>query len=151
MRLVNVTLWRYHNIYKYDQQLLWITYGLSIAGTLLAVAGGLLALILNQASYSDNFSTMLRISQVAQLNVDVMNNDGLGHDPLPKYLKVARVKWNQIALAGIAVGKATSGISAESESLVVEQMNCLEEQREVGPEPVDGRNASRESYHSHQS
>jgi len=143
-RLVNVTLWRYHNAYKYDQQLLWITYGLSLAGATLAVAGGMIALILNRASYSDNFSTVFRVSQTAQLNVDMKDNDGLGQDPLPKYLKHATLDLKPRENPSIVTGTKESGTSAESESLVVEQTNVVEEQSDtenppqnsISPEPA---------------
>ena len=87
---VNVSLETYHNIYKYDWETLWISYGLAVLFTTLAVVAGVVALILNGVSYSDNFSTIVRVSRTADMSVEVMDDDGDGREPLPKYLKEAR-------------------------------------------------------------
>jgi hypothetical protein len=57
----------------------------------LAVIAGLIVLILSGASYSDNFSTIFRVSRTAKLSVEVMDQDRSGYDPLPDYLKRARL------------------------------------------------------------
>jgi hypothetical protein len=47
------------------------------------------ALIQSGESYSNNFSTAVRVSRTAELSVEVMDQDGSGRDPLPAYLKDA--------------------------------------------------------------
>lgn len=79
------------NVYSYDQATLWISYGLAVGATALAVAGGIAALISNGASYSNKFSTILRVSRTVRLGAEVSEPDGDGRDPLPKYLKLARI------------------------------------------------------------
>ena len=57
----------------------------------LVIVGGMLAILLSGASYSGNFSTIMRVSRTAKLSVDVSDQDGSGCDPLPKYLEKARL------------------------------------------------------------
>ncbi|KAF4626926.1 hypothetical protein G7Y89_g11231 [Cudoniella acicularis] len=90
-QLTNVSLGTYQNLYNYDRATLWIAYGLSILFTTLAVIIGMIALILNGASYSNNFSTIIRVSRTTELNVEVTDQDVFGRDPLPSYLKHARL------------------------------------------------------------
>ena len=49
------------------------------------------AILLSGASYSGNFSTIVRVSRTAKLSVDVADQDGSGCDPLPRYLERARL------------------------------------------------------------
>ncbi|KAK5740520.1 hypothetical protein LTR17_004557 [Elasticomyces elasticus] len=87
----SVTVEMYRNVYAYDPVTLWIAYGLSILFTALAVLAGTIALIQNGASYSNYFSTVLRVSRTTELDVQVAGRDGPGHDPLPAYLQHARL------------------------------------------------------------
>ncbi|KXS97850.1 hypothetical protein AC578_7656 [Pseudocercospora eumusae] len=89
--LVNVTSHIYHNVYEYSAAKLWLTYGLAIAFTLLGVVFGLLAIFANGASYSDDFSTILRTARYARLSDEVQPGDEDGRDPLPRYLGAATV------------------------------------------------------------
>lgn len=118
---VNVSLETYHNVYHYDQVTLWIAYGLAILFTLLAAVAGMAALIINGASYSDNFSTIVRISRTAELSVEVMDYDGSGHDPLPTYLKHARIDLGANAENTKAV--ETAETPSEQQSLVSTPQN----------------------------
>lgn len=81
----------HHNIYRYDRSTFWIAYGISLAISTIAVIAGMIAMALNGASYSSSFSTFLRVSRTARLSVEVMDEDGSGQDPLPSYLKLARL------------------------------------------------------------
>lgn len=122
-RLTNVTVEGYENIYRYDVAILWIAYGLSIFFALLGVIAGFIALWLNGASYSDSFSTVLRVSRTAELSVDVQRKDGMGSDPLPRYLENARLDL---------IGSATH--SRESRVPLPLSQNPVEAQRLVtGP------------------
>lgn len=78
-------------IYAYDATTLWIAYGTSIAFAAIAVLVGAIALYLNGASYSDNFSTVVRVAKTASFSVEVKDSDGSGSDPLPKHLRGARL------------------------------------------------------------
>ena len=61
--------------------------------TILAAIAGIIALLLNGASYSNNFSTIVRVARPADLSaeVSIKDSDGFGRDPLPRYLKHARL------------------------------------------------------------
>jgi hypothetical protein len=115
-KLTNVSIEGYENVYNYDSVTLWIAYSLSILFTLLAVMAGITAFSLNEASYSEKFSTMLRISRTAELSVELKERDGSGIDPLPKYLKYARLH-----ISGSGVEAKSHGVvenMAEKQSLV---------------------------------
>jgi hypothetical protein len=55
------------------------------------VVAGIITLSSSGASYSNKFSTIVRVSRTAELNDEVKDNDGSGYDPLPTYLKNARL------------------------------------------------------------
>ncbi|KAF7193881.1 hypothetical protein HII31_04771 [Pseudocercospora fuligena] len=84
--LVNVTSRIYQNVYEYSAVKLWLAYGIAIGFTLLGVIFGLIAIITNGASYSDDFSTILRTARYACLSKEVNYCDSDGRDPLPRYL-----------------------------------------------------------------
>ena len=70
-RLTNVTLETYQNIYTYDRATLWIAYGVPILLTTLAVIAGMITIISTGASYSNDFSTVFRISRIAKLDLEI--------------------------------------------------------------------------------
>jgi hypothetical protein len=90
-KLTNVTHQKYQNVYEYDRRTLWISYGLAIAFTALAICSGVVAIVSNGASYSNAFSTIFRVSRTAGGEINIYAGDGAGHDPLPGYLKLARL------------------------------------------------------------
>lgn len=92
---VDVAYHRYHNIYVYSAQKLWLPYGIASGASTLAVIAGLVTMYLNRASYSNNFSTMLRAAYGAELTARIRDEDVYGQDPLPKYLAEARVRLGQ--------------------------------------------------------
>ena len=87
----NVTFTTYQNIYVYSTWTLWTAYSLAVAATIFAVSIGLGAMLLNDASYDRNFSTILRISRAATVDEKVLQNESNGSLPLPKRLSQARV------------------------------------------------------------
>ncbi|OQU96014.1 hypothetical protein CLAIMM_02158 [Cladophialophora immunda] len=79
---VNVSVTTYPNKYTYDAFDLWLSYGIAIGVTLLCVAFGLEAIVRNQATYSNRFSTILRTTRNSAFDDLVGENDD-GSDPLP--------------------------------------------------------------------
>lgn len=59
----------------------------------LAAIAGIVAIIVGGASYSTQFSTIVRVAKTGDLDVDIVDrkSDGFGRDPLPDYLKHARL------------------------------------------------------------
>lgn len=74
------------NIYVYSAFKLWIAYGIAILSTMIASLIGLIAIISSGASFSNNFSSVMRSAWNAELNVDVRLEDANSRDPLPEYL-----------------------------------------------------------------
>lgn len=102
-----VTYHRHHNIYTYSAKNLWLPYGIALVLTSLAVIAGLVTMFTNRASYSSNFSSVLRAAHGAELSTEILNIDMHGQDPLPKYLANAKV-W----LHGAGV-RTTPKVSSE--------------------------------------
>lgn len=82
------------NIYIYAASKLWLAYGLAVGATAVIASLGLAAMIANNASFSDKFSTILRLSRGAQLNYEINHTDLSGRDPLPAYAKKATVRFS---------------------------------------------------------
>lgn len=79
----------FRNIYVYSASKLWLAYGLAGLFSTAAVAMGLVALVSNQASYSNDFSTVVCVARNAEMSADVRKEDAEGRDPLPEYLAKA--------------------------------------------------------------
>jgi hypothetical protein len=70
----------------YTVRRLWIAYALATLGAAVPVALGLYTIFATGASYSNEFSTILRVSRRAHLDKDVSDLAADGRDPLPKDL-----------------------------------------------------------------
>ncbi|KAL8877387.1 MAG: hypothetical protein Q9192_008676 [Flavoplaca navasiana] len=79
--------------FHYNHSTLWIAYGLSILFSALAAIAGIGVIVLGGASYSNQFSTVVRVAKTGDLDVDIVDqkSDGFGRDPLPDYLEHARL------------------------------------------------------------
>lgn len=51
----------------------------------------LVAIHLNEASFSNNFSTIFRVTRGAKVSVAIFDKDLSGEDPLPPYLSEAKI------------------------------------------------------------
>ncbi|KAK4693726.1 hypothetical protein P7C71_g3725, partial [Lecanoromycetidae sp. Uapishka_2] len=83
------------NIYIYAAYKLWLAYGLAIGATALIALFGMVAILANHASFSNKFSTILRLSRGAQLSYEINHADLGGQDPLPAYAKKTTVRFSQ--------------------------------------------------------
>jgi len=91
-------MYRQRNIYVYDAVTLWVAYGLTTAFAALVLIAGLVAMLLNNAAYDTNFSTILRASRVshpAMTDQAAMNltRDG-GSRPVPRALAGMIIEMN---------------------------------------------------------
>jgi hypothetical protein len=91
--LTNVTLPKYQTVYVYAPFKLWLAYGLAILFAATAVFIGLVAMLSNGITYSNQFSTILRTARHAQMDTTILPEDADGDDPLPHYLARARVSF----------------------------------------------------------
>ncbi|RWA04972.1 hypothetical protein EKO27_g10136 [Xylaria grammica] len=110
---VNVTFTTLNSVYSYSPARLLIAYGTAILVTSLALAFGIVAILPNNASYSSDFSTILRATYGAVLSVPVQPQDMDGASPLPKYLGTAKVSWSSLD-----AGKNTMRPKSSGENLV---------------------------------
>lgn len=100
----------YHNVYIYTAHRLWIAYALAASCAIVAVALGLYTIVATGASYSNEFSTILRVSGHAHLDHEVSQEAADGRDPLPEYLAKATftvIKVDETALS-LAEQKVTA-------------------------------------------
>lgn len=86
----DVTFNLFHNVYIYSAPTLWGAYGVAIFLTLIALTLGFWSLLLNQGSFTNDFSTVLRTSWAGHLDEEVRIGDRDGRQPLPNYLSNAR-------------------------------------------------------------
>ncbi|KAH0365643.1 hypothetical protein KCU65_g5949, partial [Aureobasidium melanogenum] len=86
----DVFITTYFNIYNYHWQRLVLAYGLAISVTLITVILGLYTIIDTGSSYSNKFSTILRVSRDEGLDVLIAERDRRGEDPLPKHIGKAK-------------------------------------------------------------
>ena len=86
-----VTFNRYHNVYIYSASTLWVAYGLAILLTSVALGLGVTSMVLNNASFTNDFSTILRTSRAAPMSEEVREVESEGRQPLPRRLAAARV------------------------------------------------------------
>jgi hypothetical protein len=89
----NVSFVTYQNTYVYSAAKLWLAYGLAILFAFLATMVGLMSLYINGSSYSNTFSTVMRITRDAQLSVEISKEDGTGANPLPAYIANATISF----------------------------------------------------------
>lgn len=78
----NVTTTASENVYVYRKDLLWVSYGLAIAASVIGVAVGLGAVVRNKGSYEDNFSTAMRVTHGARLSHPFRREETSGKGPL---------------------------------------------------------------------
>ena len=93
-------------VYVYAADKLWIAYGLAALFTFGAYIVGMLAILANGASYDDSFSTVLRTTRDARLNIELMEEDLDGWSPLPSRLAKATVDMSRC-------GQSNSGSETE--------------------------------------
>jgi len=88
---VNVTHLANQNVYVYTWRRLAISYAIAVVVSIFVVITGLVLVVLNGASYSNKFSTVLRTTRGSDIDKLVENNDRTGIDPLPEELGKARI------------------------------------------------------------
>jgi hypothetical protein len=83
---IKVSSVTYRNIYVYSPLKLWLAYGMALFSATGAVITGFVLMHKNQASYSNNFSTILRTTRNAQIHAEFSKHDYSGVDPLPSHI-----------------------------------------------------------------
>jgi hypothetical protein len=91
---VSISLPKYQTVYVYTPTKLWTPYGLAILFTTISVAIGLYAMVSNGAAYTNHFSTILRTTRFANIDPDVLPENGDGKDPMPNHLARAVVSFS---------------------------------------------------------
>lgn len=105
-------------IYRYDAIRLWTAYAAALATTVIAVAVGLGSLVISGVSYSNRFSTIVRVSRDQNLPIVIEDEDRCGQDPLPKYLGKARF----FSISAAKLRKSSGGEGSSDESLRLTQL-----------------------------
>ena len=132
----NVTATNYVNVYAYSARRLWIAYGLAVGLATIAVIIGLTTLLFSRASYSNNFSTILRNARNATLSVKVDQRD-LGQDPLPKSLAEATVI---VSSAAIYAHNKVANLEGKTATISAHSSELAEKDRSL-PARTTGRSS----------
>ncbi|KAF2216256.1 hypothetical protein CERZMDRAFT_81396 [Cercospora zeae-maydis SCOH1-5] len=93
---VRITEVLYGNVYSYSVDKLWLAYGIAIGISLLNLLVGFSSLLRTRASFTDNFSTMVRIARNADIETDMYEERLPGKDPLPKHMAHAELRLRRI-------------------------------------------------------
>jgi hypothetical protein len=104
----------FYNVYHYSWGRLALAYGVAIGLTLIAVLVGMYIIISTGSSYSNKFSTILRMSRYEKLDVLIEERDRRGQDPLPKHIGKARFMAVQDSYRGIPVMISSNDDDRES-------------------------------------
>lgn len=83
----------YFNTYRYDRSRLALAYGVAIALTALAVAVGAYTIAHTGRSYSNKFSTTVRISRSEKHGLLIAAEDRQGEDPLLQHIAKEEVRF----------------------------------------------------------
>ncbi|TKA28328.1 hypothetical protein B0A54_16127 [Friedmanniomyces endolithicus] len=129
----NVTFVTFQNTYFYSPLKLWLAYGLAIAFAAVAVLVGLAYMYIDEASYSNSFSTIMRTSRGAELSIDIAHEDASGANPLPSEMAGATVRFQN----GKAGGEGSSEQWRDDQSPVEEQMKSSAQDALLEGEGVD--------------
>jgi hypothetical protein len=84
--LTAVDLHRVYNAYSYNWRRLALAYGIAITSTFCAILVGCYTILSTGFSYSNKFSTIVRVSRSEKLDVLIAPEDRRGHDPLPEHI-----------------------------------------------------------------
>jgi hypothetical protein len=106
---VLITLRQTRNIYSYRYKNLFPSYGVALGLSLLACIVGWMSVINNNASYSNRFSTVLRVLSEGNAAGFVVPEDCKGRDTLPMYLAKARIDLSH----GMRVQEGDGGSEVE--------------------------------------
>ncbi|GIZ48251.1 hypothetical protein CKM354_001131900 [Cercospora kikuchii] len=89
-RTADIVVSRYEIVYFYNWQRLAISYSVVLLLALVAMLIGLYTIFSTGQSYSNNFSTILRVAQNEDLAALIEERDRKGQDPLPSHIAKAR-------------------------------------------------------------
>jgi hypothetical protein len=93
---VDVIIRSPENRYVYTTWRLVVPYMISLALSAVGLAFGFQALLANSVSYSGSFSTVLRTTRYAQMDIQMDAKDLGGTDPTPKYIQKARINFGSV-------------------------------------------------------
>ena len=121
LQRTDVTSVTYNNIYAYSAARLWLAYGLAVISAIIAALIGMFAMFYNGASYSNNFSTILRASHAIELSKDVAPEEKNGSDPLPSYLAGATLTMTHRPVAAVSHGSRMRGLTRDRQQFAEEK------------------------------
>jgi hypothetical protein len=81
----------FYNVYHYNWERLVLAYGVAITLTFFAVIAGCYTILRTGASFTNKFSTILRVSRNEGLDLLITPADRVGEEPLPKHIGKERL------------------------------------------------------------
>jgi hypothetical protein len=105
---------RVYNAYSYNWPRLALAYGIAIFSTLIAVLVGLYTITTTGSSYTNKFSTIVRVSRSERLAVLIAPENRFGQDPVPTH--IARAKFSISDGTELTVGMLSEAMKLRSRS-----------------------------------
>lgn len=91
---MDVAVTTYGLVYSYATQTLWLAYGIALGMTLLSMLLGTISIYHNGgASYTTEFSTILRAAHCIDYSEPIRSEDTDGKDPTPQYIKELTISF----------------------------------------------------------
>ena len=128
-----MALQRTVNVFSYRPKYLFVAYGAGIASMVVCVALGILAMLKNHGSYSNDFSTVLRTTRRQELQDVVPHSERGGEAPIPQSLNGVRLRL----IAG--TGAAGDGFAIELPAFASGVADRHNDDRKFASEPYASR------------
>jgi hypothetical protein len=154
---INATIESWPNVYTYRRRNLLISYGVALSLTLLSCIFGCMTIYSNGSSYSNSFSTLLRVTRRTLDDFDPLltARDRTGADPLSRSLAKARIQLSQGEHheEGVGSGLFTYVHQQRKPSQAISESSIMIQRRsidEAGPPGVADESTHRASQESHE-
>ena len=143
---VNATSTFSRNVFLYDSRDLIIAYTLAIVGTGLCILLALLAIRDMGAAYSNNFSTVVRVTRNQSRLDDVIqdDHDRSGAEPLPQKIANAYIWIGREHKVGLGMGRGRVETKDSIESLSKERRSWWGQEQVMDLEKSQGANIGKE-------
>lgn len=122
----DVVVSTYNIVYFYNWQRLALSYSAVLLLALVAMIIGLYTIFSTGQSYSNNFSTILRVAQNENLAALIEERDRKGQDPLPKHIAKARFGIETVGDGVQLRRRVGRGVGPEHETLKTQYVSASE-------------------------
>jgi hypothetical protein len=105
--ITNVTIYTSYNKYVHSPGRLWLACGIAILVSSISVTTGCTTLLGKGLSYSNDFSSDMRVTRSREIDALVAPEDRVGNDPLPDHIKKGQLYLTASAAAALDAERQT--------------------------------------------